>query len=79
MKFRTEVAIHKSSFEIDYKSKMLFLGSCFSDNISQRLIDGGFAIHGNPFGVLYNPISIKNGFEILLENKVFYKERFNKE
>ena len=73
MKFRTEVPIQKFPFEIDFKSKLLFLGSCFSDNIYQKLKTGGFSVTTNPFGVLYNSISIKNGLEILLENKEFTK------
>ena len=71
MKFRTEIPIQKFPVDINYKSKVLFLGSCFSDNISQKLIDRGFSVTANPFGVLYNPISIKNGLEILLEKKQF--------
>jgi hypothetical protein len=47
------------------------MGSCFSDNISQKLIDGGFNANANPFGVLYNPASIKNGLEILLNQQLF--------
>ena len=71
MNFRTEIPVKKYPFEINHQSKILFLGSCFSDNISQKLIDGGFSVTANPFGVLYNPISIKNAFDILIKNKSF--------
>ena len=69
--FRTKIPAKQFLFDIEYKSKILFIGSCFSDNISQKLIGGGFSVETNPFGVLYNPISIKNAFDILLNNKVF--------
>ncbi len=71
MDFRTEIKAEAYSFDISYRSKVLFLGSCFSDNISQKLINGGFSITANPFGVLYNPISINNAFDMLLEEKSF--------
>lgn len=67
--FRTEIPVESFPFEIDYKSKFMFLGSCFSDNMSQKTIQAGFSAFANPFGVLYNPISIKNGLDILMKNK----------
>ena len=80
MNFRTEINSKVFPFEINHKSKILFLGSCFSDNISQKLINGGFSTTANPFGVLYNPISVKNGIEILLKEKTFSEKDliFNK-
>ena len=69
--FRTIIPAKKYPFNLNYKSKILFLGSCFSDHISQKLTHSGFSITANPFGVLYNPISIKNAFNILLDNKIF--------
>lgn len=71
MRFRTEIPIEKFPFELNHQSKVLLMGSCFSDNIGQKLIQGGFNAVSNPFGVLYNPISIKNGLKIMLEQKCF--------
>jgi hypothetical protein len=58
MKFRTEVAIPKSTFKIKPCEDMLFVGSCFADNIGARFIDEKFRAVVNPFGVMYNPASI---------------------
>lgn len=69
--FRTELPVNKFPFNINHRSKTLFIGSCFSDNISLKLIEGGFSTLANPFGVLYNPISIKNSLEILLKGESF--------
>ena len=69
--FRTTISTKKYPFDINYSSKILFLGSCFSDHVSQKILDGGFSVVANPFGVLYNPISIKNAFNIFLEKKQF--------
>ena len=58
MTFRTIVDIPKPSFEIQPCEEMLFIGSCFADNIGQRFRDEGFPVTINPFGTMYNPASI---------------------
>ena len=47
------------------------MGSCFSQNIGQRLEDLKYNICNNPFGVLYNPMSIRNSLALLFNNYVF--------
>ena len=39
-------------------TRILTLGSCFSDAIGNRLRDNKFPVLVNPFGVTYNPIAI---------------------
>ncbi|MCH2234836.1 MAG: GSCFA domain-containing protein [Crocinitomicaceae bacterium] len=51
--------------EITYKSKLLFLGSCFSDNLGKNFLNHGFDAVVNPFGVLFNPISIANVLNVV--------------
>lgn len=58
MEFRTRVDIKKSKNEISHGQKILLLGSCFSDNIGEKLVNGGFSATVNPLGTLYNPASI---------------------
>lgn len=58
MKFRTEVHIDKPSFSIRPLERMLFVGSCFADNIGKRFQDEKFRAVVNPYGVMYNPVSI---------------------
>jgi hypothetical protein len=48
----------------------LFLGSCFSENIGAFLINRKFDVDLNPFGVIFNPASIKKSLEFLIEEKV---------
>ncbi|MBN1186333.1 MAG: GSCFA domain-containing protein [Bacteroidales bacterium] len=69
--FRTVVNIPKSINKPDYKKSILFTGSCFSENIGKKLQDAKFKVDINPFGILYNPSSIKNSYEILLYQKYF--------
>lgn len=54
----TPVAIAPSSLRIDHATPILLLGSCFTDEIGARLQNGGFDTLCNPFGTLYNPLSI---------------------
>jgi len=54
--FRTEVNI-KSDIRISHKSKVMFLGSCFAKNISDKASYYGFNV-SHPFGAIYNPASV---------------------
>jgi len=58
MKFRTSVDIPKSSFSIDPFARMLFVGSCFADNMGKKFTAEKFNTLVNPYGVMYNPASI---------------------
>lgn len=71
MKFRTEINIPESASQFSYADKLFFIGSCFTKNIGTKLSDLKFQTELNPFGVLYNPISIKNSINILLKEKTF--------
>lgn len=56
--FRTIISPVKTDFEIDFDTPLLMLGSCFTDNIGERLEHDGFIVSHNPMGALYNPASI---------------------
>lgn len=70
-KFRTTFEIPENQPKIDYQSKIFSLGSCFSENIGDKLTYYKFAATINPFGILYNPESIANSIEFLISNKIF--------
>ena len=65
LKLQTPVVDLKCKVDISYKDKIMMLGSCFSDNIGRQLSDFGFDVCVNPFGTLYNPISILRSIEML--------------
>jgi len=71
MKFRTEINIPESAFQFSYANKLFFIGSCFTNNIGTKLSDLKFQVELNPFGVLYNPLSIRNSINLLLKEKSF--------
>ncbi len=58
MNFHTQIEIQHSRQELSYNDSFLLLGSCFSDSIAQKLTAHAFRVTGNPFGTLYNPLSI---------------------
>lgn len=60
LKLQTPVEAGRSRVSISLKDRIFVLGSCFADNIGQKMADLGFDILANPFGTLYNPVSICN-------------------
>jgi len=74
MSFYTEIQIPEFPGQMDYSKSMMLFGSCFSENIGQKLIDLKFNVDMNPFGILYNPESIANSLRILLEKRAFTED-----
>ena len=64
MTFTTPVHISPSPWHIAYMGHILSLGSCFADNIAAKLAEYYFQITANPFGTLYNPLSIANALSL---------------
>ena len=73
-KFHTVVDIPEFSFKTGYSKKNMFIGSCFTENIGNKMAGLKYNVDINPFGILYNPFSVANGLQILLQNKKFKKE-----
>ncbi|NQU86912.1 MAG: GSCFA domain-containing protein [Mariniphaga sp.] len=71
MKFFTEVEIPGFPAKIDYSSKIIMMGSCFAEEIGAKLQKLKFNIDINPFGILYNPVSIANSLKILIKKRMF--------
>jgi len=71
---RTEVHTIKTKLPIDYENQFMMMGSCFSEHIGERLSQRKFNIDLNPFGVLYNPVSIASGIQRLLIQNPFEEE-----
>ena len=69
--FRTIVNVEKQSIKINHNTPILMIGSCFSENIGEKLLKLKFHIDLNPFGIIYNPASIASCLKILIENKRF--------
>lgn len=72
--FRTILPSFQADFKIDHQNRILSLGSCFAEHISERLTALKFPTCLNPFGILYNPISIHQTLESLLEKRLLAEE-----
>ena len=58
MKLQTIVDIKQSEWKIGYDDRILMVGSCFSDEIGEQMQQRYLNVTCNPFGTLYNPLSI---------------------
>ncbi|WP_264552084.1 GSCFA domain-containing protein [Flavobacterium sp. N2038] len=74
MQFRTQIPISKSNNPIDYNSKILSIGSCFAENMAEKFDYFKFQNETNPFGIIFNPVSIENLFRRVCE-KNFFQEK----
>lgn len=71
MDFRTQVQIPETNFRIDHSTKMMLFGSCFSENIGSKLKHNKFHVDVNPFGILFNPLSVSSSIRRLLQKTGF--------
>ena len=71
MNFCTKVDLPATDFKIDYNSRLAFFGSCFADNISAQFTERKFHVLVNPFGTVYNPVSLESQIKAITDGKVF--------
>jgi len=71
MEFRTIVDIPVSKWKIQPCERMLFVGSCFADNIGKSFVEEKFRAVVNPYGVMYNPVSVLHTVEKYLATTNF--------
>ena len=74
MKFQTTIPIKKSDFLIDYSSKLVSLGSCFAENMGDKFDYFKFSTITNPFGIIFNPISLEKIIIRSIHKKYFTKK-----
>lgn len=63
-----------SPLKISYADKILFVGSCFTEEIGKQMKDLKFDVLQNPNGILYDPISISSALASYIENKQFKED-----
>ena len=71
MQFRTQIPISKSNSPIDYNSKILSIGSCFAENMAEKFDYFKFQNETNPFGIIFNSVSIEKLFERVCKEQWF--------
>lgn len=71
MNFTTKIPIDKSNHPINYDSKIVSLGSCFAENMGEKFSYFKFESTVNPFGIIFNPVSIENLISRIINNQKF--------
>jgi hypothetical protein len=71
MQFRTQIPISKSTNPINYDSKILSIGSCFAENMAEKFDYFKFQNETNPFGIIFNPVSIEKLFKRVCKQELF--------
>ena len=69
--FRTEIQQQKAEHTIAHKDAILLIGSCFAENMGEKLREYKFATQINPFGILFNPVSIAQSLNMLTDTFLF--------
>lgn len=63
MKLQTQIPLEKSKNKIDYNSRLLLIGSCFTENMGKKFEYFKFLKLQNPFGILFHPLAIEKLIE----------------
>ncbi len=71
MNLQTKISLKPAKNQIDYQSQLLVLGSCFAQNIGDKLNYFKFQKLQNPFGILFHPLAIENLISRALKNDVY--------
>ncbi|QOD60183.1 GSCFA domain-containing protein [Polaribacter haliotis] len=75
MNFLTQIPIKKEERNpINYDSKLLLIGSCFSENIGEKLSYYKFQSNQNPFGILFQPKAIEHLVTNAINEKIYSQD-----
>lgn len=69
--FRTTLKSQRAPFTLRYTDRILSMGSCFAVHIGERLRQYKFPIENNPFGILYNPVSMLRSLQRLRDGRLY--------
>ena len=69
MEFRTTIHPREGEHFMRHSDKMMLMGSCFSDSIGARLKDAMVDVVVNPFGTIFNPLSIASSVHKLIDGE----------
>ena len=74
MEFFTQIKIKPFDKRISHSQQILSIGSCFAENIAQRLRSAKFRVTSSPTGILFNPESIADCIDALSQKRVIAEE-----
>ena len=74
MKFKLTLDAKPSKYPIEYGDKLLLIGSCFTENIGAKFKTHLFELSENPYGILFNPVSVINALTEIMENRKYQSD-----
>ena len=79
MVFRTEIFPRPSDIKLNHHHQIITFGSCFSEHIGNMLSEYKFATCNNPYGTIFNPVSLAKAISFSLDNKFVGEENIQHE
>ncbi|KAI9432039.1 GSCFA domain-containing protein [Russula earlei] len=74
MKFRYEFDIKRLPYPVTHRHNLFLIGSCFTENIGEKLRRHKFRTMENPNGILFNPVSVSEAIINYINNKQYTRE-----
>jgi hypothetical protein len=71
MKFRFELNVKKMLWPIHHQHRLFLIGSCFTENIGEKLVSAKFETIENPHGILFNPVSVAKAMDDYIQNRQY--------
>ena len=71
MKFKLTLDAKPSKYPIEYGDKLMLIGSCFTENIGAKFKTHLFELSENPYGILFNPVSVINALTEIMELRTY--------
>ena len=76
MKLLLDIKINEPEVKIDYRDKIMLVGSCFTEHIGDSLADLKFQVMQNPNGIVFDPSTVASSITSYIENKKYYPAEF---
>ncbi len=74
MKFKLTLDAKPSKYPIEYGDKLMLIGSCFTENIGAKFKAHLFELSENPYGILFNPVSVTNALTEIMDKRMYKEE-----
>ena len=74
MNFYTPVYLPAGLPQLTHSDRLMSIGSCFATGMGERLVDAKFRCDVNPYGVLYNPLSISAALREIVAGKIYGRQ-----
>lgn len=74
MKLQTKIPLEAFEYPFGYENKVLLLGSCFAENIGDKLAYHKFQSTVNPYGILFHPLAIERVLQDAYNDEVYGEE-----